>query len=67
MGTYAISGSASGMGRETAHRLRGDGHTVIGVDVKDADIVADLSTPRGRITSLSAGTMQPAALVKIML
>ena len=45
MGTYAISGSASGMGRETAHRLRADGHTVIGVDVKDADIVADLSTP----------------------
>jgi len=36
------------MGRETAQRLRGDGHTVIGVDVKNADIVADLSTPRGR-------------------
>ena len=48
MGTYVISGSASGMGRETAHRLRGDGHTVIGVDVKDADVVADLSTPHGR-------------------
>jgi NAD(P)-dependent dehydrogenase (short-subunit alcohol dehydrogenase family) len=48
MGTYAISGAASGMGRETAQRLRGDGHRVIGVDIKDADIVADLSTPRGR-------------------
>jgi NAD(P)-dependent dehydrogenase (short-subunit alcohol dehydrogenase family) len=48
MGTYAISGAASGMGRETAQRLRGDGHTVIGVDVKNADIVADLSTPPGR-------------------
>lgn len=48
MGTYAITGSASGMGRETAQRLRADGHTVIGVDVKDADVVADLSTPRGR-------------------
>jgi NAD(P)-dependent dehydrogenase (short-subunit alcohol dehydrogenase family) len=48
MGTYAISGAASGMGRETARRLRDDGHAVIGVDVKDADIVADLSTPRGR-------------------
>ncbi len=48
MGTYAISGSASGMGRETAQRLRAEGHTVIGVDVKDADIVADLSTPHGR-------------------
>lgn len=48
MGTYAITGSASGMGREAALRLRGDGHTVIGVDIRDADVVADLSTPRGR-------------------
>ncbi|OBA72145.1 NAD-dependent epimerase [Mycobacterium sp. 1554424.7] len=48
MGTYAITGSASGMGREAAQRLRADGHTVIGVDVEDADVVADLSTPHGR-------------------
>lgn len=48
MGTYAITGSASGMGRETARRLRDGGHTVIGVDIKDADVVADLSTPHGR-------------------
>jgi len=48
MGTYAITGSASGMGRETVQRLRDGGHTVIGVDIKDADIVADLSTPHGR-------------------
>ena len=68
MGTYAISGSASGMGRETAHRLRGDGHTVIGVDVKDADIVADLSTPRGReeaadgVLAASGGKLEGAVL-----
>ncbi|OBH40176.1 SDR family oxidoreductase [Mycobacterium mantenii] len=48
MGTYAITGSASGMGRETAQRLRDNGHTIIGVDIKDADIVADLSSPDGR-------------------
>ncbi|OBH08646.1 MULTISPECIES: SDR family oxidoreductase [unclassified Mycobacterium] len=48
MGTYAVTGSASGMGHETAQRLKSDGHTVIGVDIKDADIVADLSTPAGR-------------------
>ncbi|MDM3975565.1 SDR family oxidoreductase [Mycobacterium marseillense] len=48
MGTYAVTGSASGMGRETARRLRDGGHTVIGVDIKDADVVADLSTPQGR-------------------
>lgn len=56
MGTYAISGSASGMGRETAVRLRAEGHTVIGVDVKDADIVADLSTPHGR-TAAAEGVL----------
>lgn len=48
MGTYAITGSASGMGRETAQRLRVSGHSVIGVDLKEADVVADLSTPHGR-------------------
>ncbi|WP_104183680.1 SDR family oxidoreductase [Mycobacterium avium] len=48
MGTCAITGSASGMGRETAQRLRDGGHTVIGVDIKDADVIADLSTPAGR-------------------
>lgn len=48
MGTYAVTGSASGMGFETAQRLRADGHTVIGVDLNEADVVADLSTPDGR-------------------
>lgn len=68
MGTYAISGSASGMGRETAQRLRGDGHTVIGVDIKDADISADLSTAEGRqraadgVLEASGGTLDGAVL-----
>ncbi|GAB3139090.1 SDR family oxidoreductase [Micromonospora sonneratiae] len=48
MGTYAVTGAASGMGRATAERLRGDGHTVIGVDLRDVEVVADLSTPQGR-------------------
>lgn len=48
MGVYAITGSASGMGRKVAEKLRDAGHTVIGVDVKEADVVADLSTPQGR-------------------
>jgi NAD(P)-dependent dehydrogenase (short-subunit alcohol dehydrogenase family) len=46
--TVAITGSASGMGAATAKRLQEAGTTVIGVDVHDADIVADLSTPEGR-------------------
>ena len=46
--TYVVTGTASGIGRATAERLQADGHTVIGVDIKDADIIADLSTDDGR-------------------
>jgi NAD(P)-dependent dehydrogenase (short-subunit alcohol dehydrogenase family) len=68
MGTYAITGAASGMGRETAQRLRGDGHTVIGVDLKEANVTADLSTPPGRqeaanaVLAASAGKLDGAVL-----
>lgn len=48
MGTYAITGSASGMGRAVVGKLTALGHTVITVDVRDADVVADLSTAAGR-------------------
>ena len=48
VGTFAVTGSASGMGAATAARLRADGHRVIGVDIAEADVVADLSTPEGR-------------------
>lgn len=51
MGTYAVTGSASGMGHQVAQKLRDAGHTVIGVDIKQADIVADLSTREGRQTA----------------
>ncbi|GAB7070488.1 SDR family oxidoreductase [Mycobacterium hodleri] len=54
MGTYAVTGSASGMGRAAAERLRADGHTVIGVDLRDADVVADLSTAVGRARASAA-------------
>lgn len=36
------------MGLQAAERLRDLGHTVIGVDVKSGEVVADLSTPHGR-------------------
>ncbi|MGB3334249.1 MAG: NAD-dependent epimerase, partial [Mycobacterium sp.] len=48
MGVYAVTGSASGMGRQAAEKLREAGHTVIGVDLRDADVVTDLSGPTGR-------------------
>ncbi|KLL95454.1 NAD-dependent epimerase, partial [Rhodococcus sp. IITR03] len=48
VGVYVVTGSASGMGRAVAEQLRAAGHTVIGVDIGEAEVVADLSTPQGR-------------------
>lgn len=59
MSTYLVTGSASGMGLATADRLRAAGHAVVGVDLKDADICADLSTPEGRQAVVEAA---PGAL-----
>lgn len=46
--TVVVTGSASGMGAATRAQLEADGQRVIGVDLRDADVVADLSTPEGR-------------------
>jgi NAD(P)-dependent dehydrogenase (short-subunit alcohol dehydrogenase family) len=43
-----VTGSASGIGRATRDLLAQRGETVIGVDIHDADVVADLSGPEGR-------------------
>jgi NAD(P)-dependent dehydrogenase (short-subunit alcohol dehydrogenase family) len=48
---YAVTGAASGMGRAAADRLRADGHRVIGVDLHETEVVADLSTAQGRSTA----------------
>lgn len=47
--TYVVTGSASGIGQATAEKLKSLGNTVIGVDIHNADVVADLSTSNGRI------------------
>ena len=65
---YVITGAASGMGLAVAESIRAQGHTVIGVDQRDADVVADLSTPDGRraaiaaILELSGGMLDGAVL-----
>jgi len=46
--TYVVTGSAGGIGRATCERLERDGHRVIDVDLHDASITVDLSTPAGR-------------------
>ena len=46
--TTVITGSASGLGAAVKSRLEKAGERVIGIDLRDADIIADLSTPEGR-------------------
>jgi NAD(P)-dependent dehydrogenase (short-subunit alcohol dehydrogenase family) len=48
MPTTLVTGSASGIGAATADALRTAGHTVIGVDLRNAVINGDLSTAAGR-------------------
>lgn len=57
MGTIAISGSASGIGAATRAMLEAAGHTVIGVDLRDAEVTADLSTDAGRAAAV-AGVLE---------
>ena len=52
MGTYAISGSASGIGAATREKLENEGNRVIGIDLRGAEVIADLSTPAGRAAAV---------------
>jgi len=48
MSVCAITGSASGIGAAIRRRLERDGARVIGVDLRDAEVVTDLGTQAGR-------------------
>ncbi|WP_101759707.1 SDR family oxidoreductase [Oceanicoccus sp. KOV_DT_Chl] len=52
MGIYAMTGGATGIGAAVKEQLRAGGNTVIVVDIKDADIIADLSTEAGRQSAI---------------
>jgi NAD(P)-dependent dehydrogenase (short-subunit alcohol dehydrogenase family) len=49
--TYVVTGSASGIGLATRKKLEALGHKVIGIDIHDAEVVADLSNKEGRKTA----------------
>lgn len=57
MATFAVTGTASGIGAATAARLVEDGHRVVGVDLHDADVIADLASPEGRESAI-AGVLE---------
>ena len=48
MRNIVVTGSASGIGAATRRRLEANGDRVIGIDLRGADIIADLSIPEGR-------------------
>jgi NAD(P)-dependent dehydrogenase (short-subunit alcohol dehydrogenase family) len=54
MTVTVVTGSASGIGAAVAKQLQQAGHRVIGIDRRDADIVADLSTAEGRQAAIAA-------------
>ncbi|MCC7078231.1 MAG: SDR family oxidoreductase [Acidimicrobiia bacterium] len=54
MGTFVVTGSASGIGAAVSRHLGEAGHTVVGVDIRDADVTADLASPAGREAAVHA-------------
>jgi len=68
MGTFVVTGAASGMGAASAARLREAGHHVLTVDQRDADVVVDLAAPSGRaraaaeVLDRAAGRLDGAVL-----
>jgi NAD(P)-dependent dehydrogenase (short-subunit alcohol dehydrogenase family) len=54
--TYAVTGSASGIGAATTAYLRARGDRVISCDLRDADVRADLASREGRAALLDGVT-----------
>jgi len=54
MAVIAVTGSASGIGAATRARLERAGQRVIGVDLRGAEVVANLAEPPGRMAAIEA-------------
>lgn len=54
MAVIVVTGSASGIGLATRERLEATGDDVIGVDLRDAEVLADLANPAGRAGAIAA-------------
>jgi NAD(P)-dependent dehydrogenase (short-subunit alcohol dehydrogenase family) len=65
--TYVITGSASGIGLVTKQLLESEGHHVIGADLQNADVVADLGTTAGRTTLVEQVTEKSGGKIDAIL
>jgi NAD(P)-dependent dehydrogenase (short-subunit alcohol dehydrogenase family) len=45
---YVVTASASGIGAATVRQLEESGHRVVGLDLRDAEVIIDLATQAGR-------------------
>lgn len=59
MGVVAVTGSAGGIGGAIRARIEQAGHRVVGIDVRDAEVIADLASAAGR-TAACADAMGAA-------
>jgi NAD(P)-dependent dehydrogenase (short-subunit alcohol dehydrogenase family) len=58
-----VSGSASGIGAATTKLLRDRGDTVVGIDLRDAEVCADLSSREGRASAVELALDRTAGAV----
>ena len=61
--TYVITGAASGIGAATYQILKEAGNKVIGVDIHDSDIDADLSTSVGRLEAAAKASELASGII----
>src|SRR5271157_5828063 len=53
MNVCVVTGSASGIGAAIRKRLEAEGTRIIGVDLRDAEVLADLASHEGRMRAVS--------------
>lgn len=53
MSIAVITGAASGIGAEVRKRLEAQGYDVIGIDLRNTEVTADLSTEAGRTSAIT--------------
>ena len=63
MGNAIVTGSASGIGAAVCDSLRAEGHRIIGIDLRNAEVEADLSTPAGRAKAVEQATAAAEGVV----